>query len=426
VLTLTEQEKAMLAGDHGSAVALAMRLITQLAKIKDAQKLIDIESVHVDGCLFYGQAGLDYAQKLVNLGAKVVVPTTVNVGKVDLLHPNLVRQVTAQEKFMAQGGRDLMAAYVQLGARQTWTCAPYQVDTRPEFGTDIVWAESNAIAFANSVLGARTDRYGDFMDIASAITGKSALVGLHLPENRIGHLVIDCRGLSSRVLALDITYPLLGYLAGTYAGTKNPIFLGIPEDVSEDNLKALGAAAASSGGVGLFHVVGRTPEAPTLDSVTPQGGVLPTHVVDAQLLASTRTELSTARPGTRLDAVSLGTPHASLAEISALLDAFTNGKPIAGHVSFYINTGRSVFAQATELGLVTKLEALGVKFVVDTCAYVTSIFRPGTQTAMTNSGKVAHYAPGNMNVEIVLGTLAECVASAQKGVLTWDEALFND
>ena len=422
MLNLTAQEKSMLAGDHGPAVALAMRLITQLARIKNATKLIDIESVHVDGCLFYGQAGLDYAQKLVNLGAKVVVPTTVNVGKVDLLHPNLVRQDTPEERFMAQGGRDLMAAYVTLGAKQTWTCAPYQVDTRPAFGTDIVWAESNAIAFANSVLGARTDRYGDFMDIASAITGKAALVGLHLLENRVGHLIIDCRKLSKRVLDLDITYPL----AGKYAGTKNPVFLGIPADVSEDKLKALGAAAASSGGVGLFHVIGRTPEAPTLDAVTPLGQTLPTYAVDAKLLTQTRDELCTAGQGTILDAVSLGTPHASLAEISQLLESFSNGRAIADHVSFYINTGRSVFTQDRELGLVTKLESLGLKFVVDTCAYVTSIFRPGTKTAMTNSGKVAHYAPGNMNVDIVLGTLAECVTSAQNGVLTWDDELFDD
>ena len=425
MLKLTAQEQAMLSGDQGPAIALAMRLITRLARIKSANALIDIDSVHVDGCLFYGQAGLDYAQKLVNLGAKVVVPTTVNVGKVDLLHPQLVRQDTPKEKFMAQGGRDLMQAYVDLGAKQTWTCAPYQIDTRPEFGTDIVWAESNAIAFANSVLGARTDRYGDFMDIASAITGKTALVGLHLPENRLGHLIIDCQKLSPRVLALDITYPILGYLAGKYAGTKNPIFLGLPGDVSEDNLKALGAASASSGGVGLFHVVGRTPEAPTLSAVVPTGQTLPTYEIDQELLTKTRDELSNARQGTKLDAVSLGTPHASLNEIIQLRDCFASGHSIADSVAFYINTGRSVFNQARELGLVDQLETLGVKFVVDTCAYVTSIFRPGTQTAMTNSGKVAHYAPGNMNVQIVLGTLEECVQSAQSGYLTWDENLFH-
>lgn len=426
MLSLTEQENAMLAGDHGPAVALAMKLITELGRIKGATKLIDIESVHVDGCLFYGQAGLDYAEKLVQLGARVVVPTTVNVGKVDLLHPNLVRQDNAKEIFMATGGRKLMEAYAKLGARQTWTCAPYQQDTRPEFGTDIVWAESNAIAFANSVLGARTDRYGDFMDIASAITGKSALAGLHLPENRVGHLILDCRGLSRRVLELDITYPILGYLAGKFAGTKNPVFLGLPEDVSEDKLKALGAAAASAGGVGLFHVVGRTPEAQTIDQVIADVSSVPTHQITGDLLSKTRDELSTAKQNTKLDAVSLGTPHASLAEIEDLYEQVSSGGEFHPQVDFFINTGRSVFNAAKEIGLIEKLEQRNVKFVVDTCAYVTSIFRPGTQTVITNSGKVAHYAPANMGVQIVLGTLEECVQSARLGKLNWNEQLFND
>lgn len=426
MLLLSDQEKAMLAGDFGQAVALGMRLITQLGRIKNAKKLIDIESVHVDGCLFYGQAGLDYANKLVKLGAKVVVPTTVNVGKVDLLHPNLVLQNTPREKFLAQGGRDLMQAYSDLGARQTWTCAPYQNDVRPEFGSDIVWAESNAIAFANSVLGARTDRYGDFMDIASAITGKAALAGLHLPENRIGHLILDCSGLSRRVLELDITYPLLGYLAGKFSGTLNPVFIGLPSDVSEDNLKALGAAAASAGGVGLFHVVGRTPESPTLDSVIRDTSRVPSYEITAQLLTNTRNELSTAKHGTRLDAVSLGTPHASFQEIKHLYELLIAGSEINPQVQFYINTGRSVFNQAKEDGLVADLEKRNVKFVVDTCAYVTSIFRPGTKTVITNSGKVAHYAPANMGVDIVLGTLAECINSARNGKVIWSEDLFHD
>ncbi len=426
MLSLTEQEQAMLAGANGEAVALAMRLITELGRIKGATQLIDIESVHVDGCLFYGQAGLDFAQKLVQLGGQVVVPTTVNVGKVDLLHPNLVLENTEYEKFAAQGGRDLMQAYADLGAQQTWTCAPYQNDVRPNFGSNIVWAESNAIAFANSVLGARTDRYGDFMDIASALTGKAALAGLHLSQNRVGHLIMDCRKLSKRVLDLDITYPLLGYLAGSFAGTANPVFIGIPEQVSDDKLKALGAAAASAGGVGLFHVVGRTPEAPTLNAVIRDESSVPKYEISPDLLSQTRDELSTAKQGSKLDAVSLGTPHASLMEIADLDHELASGPDLHSDVAFYINTGRTVFNLAKEAGLVERLERKNVKFVVDTCAYVTSIFRPGTKTVITNSGKVAHYAPANMNVEIVLGTLAECVNSARAGKLVWDENLFND
>jgi predicted aconitase len=414
----------MLEGEHGPAVALSMRIITELGRIRGATELVDIDSVHIDGCIFYGQAGLDFAQKLVALGGQVRVPTTVNVGSVDLIHPHLILQNTERERWVAQGGRDLMQAYVDLGCRQTWTCAPYQMDSRPEVGRNIAWAESNAIVFANSVLGARTDRYGDFVDIAAAITGKAPRGGLHLDAERQGDVVLDCTSLSPETLALDVTYPVLGYLAGAIAGTTNPVFVGLPSDVSEDALKAVGAAAASSGGVALFHVVGRTPEAPTLEAALGTHVGAPVHHITAQRLNAARQELSTARED-KLDAVSLGTPHASVDEIAEAHAAIVGGPPLADGVAFYISTGRSVFAEAERRGLVQPLEEWGVTFVLDTCTYVTSILRPGTRTVMTNSGKWAHYAPGNMGVDVVLATLSECVESATTGLVTWNRELFT-
>ena len=423
-LALDDDERAMLAGEQGPAAALSMRIITELGRIRGAERLVDIDSVHIDGCIFYGQAGLDFAQRLVALGGQVKVPTTVNVGSVDLIHPHLILQNTDYEKWVAQGGRDLMQAYVDLGCRQTWTCAPYQLDSRPGVGRHIAWAESNAIVFANSVLGARTDRYGDFIDIAAAITGKAPCGGLHLDSERYGDVVLDCSGLSADALAQDVTYPILGYLSGAIAGTSNPVFVGLPADVSEDRLKAVGAAAASSGGVALFHVVGRTPEAPTLEVALGPNVDAPVHHITAQRLNAARQELSTAREE-RLDAVSLGTPHASVDEIAEAYDAIVGGPPLAEGVAFYISTGRSVFAEAERRGLIAPLEEWGVTFVLDTCTYVTSILRPGTRTVMTNSGKWAHYAPGNMGVDVVLATLGECVQSATTGRVTWDRDLFR-
>lgn len=423
-LILTEDEQAMLSGEQGPAVALSMRIITELGRIRGASELVDIDSVHIDGCIFYGQAGLDFAQKLVALGGQVRVPTTVNVGSVDLIHPTLILRNSDREKWVFEGGRDLMQAYVDLGCRQTWTCAPYQMDSRPDAGRHIAWAESNAIVFANSVLGARTDRYGDFVDIAAAITGKAPRGGLHLDDERYADVVLDCSSLSDQTLALDVTYPVLGYLAGAIAGTTNPVLVGLPGDVSEDSLKAVGAAAASSGGVALFHVVGRTPEAPTLDAALGPNVDAPIHHITAQRLNAARQELSTAREE-RLDAVSLGTPHASVDEIQEAYDAIVGGPPLAEGVAFYISTGRSVFAEAERRGLVEPLESWGVTFVLDTCTYVTSILRPGTKTVMTNSGKWAHYAPGNMGVDVVLATLGECVESAITATVTWNRELFT-
>ncbi len=423
-LTLTPVEEAMLAGEHGPAVALSMRIITELGRIRGAEELVDIESVHIDGCIFYGQAGLDFAQKLVALGGKVKVPTTVNVGSVDLIHPTLILQNNDREKWVYQGGRDLMQAYVDLGCRQTWTCAPYQMDSRPDVGANIAWAESNAIVFANSVLGARTDRYGDFVDIAAAITGKAPRGGLHLDSERHGDVILDCTSLSPETLALDVTYPVLGYLAGAIAGTTNPVLVGIPSDVSEDSLKAVGAAAASSGGVALFHVVGRTPEAPTLEAALGPNVDAPVQHITAQRLNAARQELSTARED-KLDAVSLGTPHASVDEIGEAYDAIIGGPALAEGVAFYISTGRSVFAEADRRGWVKPLEEWGVTFVLDTCTYVTSILRPGTRTVMTNTGKGADDARGNMGVDVVLATLGEGVESATTGHVTWNRELFT-
>ncbi|MET9972821.1 aconitase X, partial [Streptomyces sp. NPDC006356] len=166
-MRLTPDEQAMLDGSAGEAVALAMRLVVGVARASGARTLLPVESVHVDGCLYHGPAGLDLAERLVELGGRVSVRTTLNVGSLDLLHPGLVRADAA----LTDGGQRLMDAYVALGCEPTWTCAPYQLSHRPAFGTHVAWAESNAIAFVNSVLGARTDRYGDFLDIAAALTG---------------------------------------------------------------------------------------------------------------------------------------------------------------------------------------------------------------------------------------------------------------
>ena len=259
-MRLSEDDRALLAGAEGPAGQLAMRIIVELARLAGAAELIAVTSAHIDGCLFHGQAGLDFAERLLRDGAAVRVPTTLNVASLDLLHPDRFRG----DPETAAAARRLMDAYVAMGCRQTWTCAPYQLPERPGFGEHVAWAESNAIVFANSVLGARTARYGDFIDICAAITGRVPNAGLHLTERRRGQVVFDLRGLPDRLLGQDLLYPLLGHLVGAGSGRLVPVVDGLPPGVDEDRLKAVGAAAASSGEVGLVHVVGSTPEAPSL------------------------------------------------------------------------------------------------------------------------------------------------------------------
>ncbi|MFG1905142.1 aconitase X [Kribbella sp. NPDC048928] len=400
-LHLTAAEDRMLSGQDGEGVALAMRVVVGQARISGAPRLVEITSAHVDSCLYHGQVSLDFVHRLVDLGAKVRVPTTLNVGSTDLIHPALVR-----DQELAEAGRELMTAYADLGCAQTFTCAPYQLPNRPALGEHIAWAESNAIVFANSVLGARTDRYGDFLDVCAAITARAPYAGLQTPEARVGTVAFDCRPLGD-FLHSELAYPLLGHHIGSVVGAGIPVLEGIPVDVTEDDLKALGAAAASAGGVALFHVVGVTPEAPTsIDG-------LPVHTVDLKTLQEVRSALSSNTE--ELDAVSVGTPHASYDECVRLAELVA-GPPL--QLPFYLSTSR---ATRDRLGdQLQVLQRAGVTVVVDTCTYVTAILQPTWKRVMTNSGKWAHYAPGNLNVSAVLGSLAECVASARAGRVVLD------
>lgn len=421
-LTLTADERAMLDGESGPAVAMAMRIVVGVARANVATRLLEIESAHVDGCIYDGRASLDFAQHLADLGGKVRVRTTLNVGSLDLLHPGLVRA----GKDLAWSGRRLMDAYVALGCEPTWSCAPYQLSHRPTIGSHVAWAESNAIAFVNSVLGARTDRYGDFLDIAAALTGRVPAAGLHLDEARQAELVLDCAGVSRRLLEEDAAWAALGALLGTVAGTRVAALVGLPGDLgdegtTEDRLKAVGAAAASAGGVALFHVVGVTPEAPRLDAVA--GPDTAVHSVSTADLRLARDRLCTTTDDD-LDAVSLGTPHFSVTEFAALARELGGGPQFADSVDVYVSTSRAVLAEATRLGYVTPLQAAGARVLTDTCTYVTPVLAENVRTVMTNSGKWAWYAPATLGVQTVLGSLAECVASARAGKVVRDEGLW--
>lgn len=421
-LILTEVEQAMLAGEHGPAIAMCMRLIVGVAKANQATRLIEIESAHADGCLYHGIAGLEYTEKLVELGGKVKVRTTTNVSSLDLLHPDLVHA----DATLATNGRRLMDAHLALGCEATWTCAPYQTGHRPAFGTQIAWAESNAIVFANSVLGARTDRYGDFLDISAAIVGRVPFAGLHTDEGRKAALVLDFSGISRELLEEESAWPAIGALLGDIAESKVAAMIGLPGDLSdggltEDRLKGLGATAASAGGVGLFHIVGVTPEAPTLAAVV-NAKVETIKISTAQLRAS-RDRLTTA-VGDDLDAVSLGTPHFSLAEFENLAKELEGGDKFSPAIDFYVSTSRGVLERAEALGYAQILKNVGGRIVTDTCTYVTPILNPKIKTVMTNSGKWAWYAPGNLGIETVLGSVKECIASARAGKLVRNDALW--
>jgi predicted aconitase len=418
-IRLSDYDEQLLAGDGGEAGRKAMRILASMAEVYGATELLDIESAHIDGCLYHGYSGLEFARWMAEGGAEVRVPTTLNVGAIDLLHPETHRG-TAEE---AAHATEMMALYQGMGCRPTWTCAPYQAEQRPAAGTQIAWAESNAIVFANSVLGARTNRYGDFIDICCAVTARAPACGLHLVENRRGEVLLRLIDLPQRLLHDLVLAPVLGYHLGVVSASRIPVIEGLPADTSEDFLKALGAAAASSGAVALFHAVGRTPEAATLDDAFQ--GEVPEETIEVRLddLLRTRERLSTAPDG-RLDVVALGSPHFSWDEFAALVPLVERHPPSPA-VEFVVCTHRLVYDLIRQRGWLEILEEAGVEVIVDTCVVVTPILRAREGVLMTNSGKFSYYTPPNTGLDVVYGSLEECVRSAHLGQVWRDPELWE-
>jgi predicted aconitase len=409
-VTLTDLDQALLGGDFGGAAASAMAILTAFSEAIEAPSLLDISRAHVDGCLYHGQAGLDFIERLVAEGGQVRIPTTLNVGSLDLIHPELVRVDPSEQAPRLR----LMQAHEALGCVASFTCAPYQTLFRPSFGEQIAWGESNAIVFANSVIGARTNRYGDFIDLCCAMTGRAPAYGLHLSENRRGQVLFRLTGFPPSLAASDALYVAIGLLIGQASDEDIPVVEGLPPPRDEDQLKALGAAAASAGAVGLFHAVGITPEAPTLAEAL--GNRPPSRIVEIGPEAVDRALrcLSSAPEGARLAAICLGTPHFSRAEWERFLPLLRSVAPRRG-VPIYVNTGRATLAALEREGLLAGTDEFGLVAVADTCTYVTTILQRLDGVAMTNSGKWAHYAPGNIGVSVAFGALEDCLASAAAG-----------
>jgi predicted aconitase len=408
-MRLTQYDQELLDGALGEGTALAMRILVKTAELLGAEELLDVHSAHIDGCLYHGDGGVLFAEKLAANGAKTRIPTTLNVGALDLTHSGRER-LAAEARSMAQR---IATAYVSMGCKPTWTCAPYQAGHRPLTGQNVAWGESNAVVFCNSVLGARTNRYGDFLDICAAITGRAPRSGLHLDANRRATVLVDATSLPRQRLDEDVTYPVLGAWLGGEVGQEIAAFDGLGQP-SEDRLKALGAAAASSGAVGLFHVLGVTPEAKNQEAAF--GGVRPLRTIrlTETMLDTAQSALSTTHPapGDPIDAVAIGSPHLSSTELR-MLNEILGERRCA--IPIYACTGRHALREVATEGLEARLTDRGVVVVADTCVVVTPILPAKHGILLTNSGKFAFYTPANTGYDVVYAGLNECVESAVAG-----------
>ncbi len=419
-ITLSDADRQMLAGERGEAARMAMSILVRMAEAVEAGEMMDVTQAHIDGCGLMSDAGLEFAEKLAAAGGRVVIPTTLNMGPLDLQN---WRQFGVDEAFAAKAIRQ-GKAYTDMGCIPTWTCAPYQGYLTPRFGQQIAWGESNAIVYANSVLGARTNRYGDYIDICAALTGRVPRCGLHLTENRKGQILLKLVDFKDDLLDSDIFYPVFGHLVGLLVEEKIPVIEGIPAAVTGDQLKAFCAAAASSGSVALFHAVGVTPEAATLEEAFGGGEAEEVIEIGPAWWEEALAELSTAAEGAKLDLVVLGCPHYSFAEFRKLTELIQAAKPAKLHpdVEFIVITGQASYSLLLRSGWLDELTAFGVRITLDTCVFHTPMVRAGTKVVMTDSGKCAYYTPSELGMQVAFGSMADCVRSAVEGCVRRGDA----
>lgn len=429
---LSPTDHAMLNGEFGHAAQVAMRIVCRMARVQGAHELVDVTQAHIDACTYIGPGGLRFTQQLVEWGGQVRVPTTLNSVSVARGWRELGVSPALGEPASA-----LADAYLALGATASFTCAPYLLDSAPDHGDQIVWGESNAVVFANSVLGARTQKYADYLDICSALVGRVPLSGFHLDDHRQARIVLDVRNLlDGRAHLDDAFYPTLGYLVGMKAEAVVPVITGLEAIApSRDNLKAFSAAFGTTGSAPMYHIAGITPEAADVSAALGDAEETADVVeLSHEDLAHSWHQLNGGSSAggndgselAKVDVVALGNPHFSVEEFAQLAKLCAGAPQKHSDVSVVVTTNRKVLEEARVAGHLSVLEEFGVRVLTDTCwcmltdekdrsVWDGSIVPSSAQRLITNSAKYAHYAPGLVNREVSFTNLAGCVSAAHTG-----------
>jgi len=402
-LALSKADRAVLAGGSGAAAQTAMEIVCLMGVAQGAGALMDVTRGHIDGCILAHSANLIFAEKMAEMGARVVIPTTINAISVD--RENWTSQGVERD-FGSRASR-LADAYVAMGARQTFTCAPYLLEERPQKGECIGWSESNAVIYANSVLGARTPKHPDYLDLCIAMTGRAAVSGVYTDAGRVARRVVE---VTLPEEADDAVWPLVGWLLGKASPDRVPLVVGLEEaSPGADDLKALCAAFGTTSGAPMLHIRG----------VTPEGGLEPAADADRLLIgaaefAAAWRALNAGEESVEL--VALGSLHVSLDEVRVLA-GLLEGQAIRDGVEVIVTIGREVLAAARREGHVAALEAIGVRFLPDICwcSIAEPLFPSGTKVLVTNSGKYAHYAFGLSGRKVRFGGMKTCVEAALTG-----------
>ncbi|MDO5847957.1 MAG: aconitase X catalytic domain-containing protein [Methanobrevibacter sp.] len=390
---LTKKEEEMCNGEYGETIRKSMDILVALGDIYGAPELVDITSAQVSGVSYktIGQAGLEYLEDLAKDDRGVAtITSTLNPPGTDL--DNWDKFGFPEEFSIKQN--QIVDAYGKLGITKTCTCTPYLVGNVPRFGDHISWSESSAVAFVNSVIGARTNREGGPGALAAAIVGKTPLYGFHLKENRVANWIID---VETELSGAD--FGALGYIVGQNVGGDVPYFTlnNIPDN---NDLKTLGAALASSGSVALYHIENVTPEYAHADKVNASQSL----TVTKEDILQTRESLTTTDK--EPDLICLGCPHASLEEIKQVAN-IVNGKTIKNKL--WICTSISVKASADRMGYTKTIEDAGGNIVCDTCMVVAPIEDMGFEVIGVNSAKAANYVPSMCGLDVVYGDAQDLI-----------------
>ena len=408
---LNETEKRMLAGENGKACELAMNIFSDLGDLYGAERMIAVSQVHIDMTLYMVDAGVEFAERMADWGGQFAVPAQLNPASIDLIHHEKMRV----PKELLENSRRLESAFLKMGAVPTWTCAPYQQGLIPSFGEQVAWGESNAVAFVNSVIGARTERYADLTDVCAAVTGMVPELGLHLTENRKAEILLTIAHLPVQTFNDSRIYPLLGFIFGEIAGDRVAAIEGVPRQVTGDNLKSFSAAAASSGAVGLFHIIGVTPEAPDIKTCFRNGKPKDTVVITREMIDSAETRLiQGACP--MPDLITLGCPHYSVEEFIRL-EKYLNSRKIKGGIEFWVFTSRKTYDAIKKKNLLAKIERSGVKIFTDGCSLQYPKKSWNFTCAMSDSVKYANYCFSQTGLNVLFSGTRDCVETAISGEL---------
>lgn len=402
----------MLNGDMGKGVQCAMEVITKLGELYGAKRFLPVKNAHIDAAAYttIWSAGTEFVEFLVENGARVAVPTTINPMSYDSRRwPELGTSPEFAEKC-----KRLERAYLKMGVIPTWTCAPYQCMNAPSFGETVSWSESNAVNFVNSVIGAHTERLPDLVDVCCAVAGRVPEFGLYLEENRAGDMLFELEGFDDTWFRDHVDYAVLGYLVGKTVVNKVPVIKNLPAHTMPDHLKAFSAAAASGGAVALFHAVGLTPEAPTLEAAFHGKTDYVVHKITPAMMKEMRDTLNTGTTD-QVDMVLMGCPHLSVDELRQVAEKL-QGKKLAEGTQFWLQTSHPVFEVAKLAGYVDAIEASGAVVVRDSC--LMEMEYNGMWKGkhfVTNSGKCAQYASSINSVFITMADLDGCIQAAVTG-----------